>query len=63
MERLHYPPIKQFRVRNGACEITDPWSMAKVTASSPAIEVMTDLRRIPRRPSPTICRWLRPITA
>ncbi len=47
MERLHYPPIKQFRVRNGACEITDPWSMAKVTASSPAIEVMTDLRRIP----------------
>lgn len=47
MERLHYPPIKQFRVRNGACEIADPWSMAKVTASSPAIEVMTDLRRIP----------------
>lgn len=47
MERLHYPPIKQFRVRNGACEITDPWSMTKVTASSPAIEVMTDLRRIP----------------
>ena len=47
MERLHYPPIKQFRVRSGACEITDPWSMAKVTASSPAIEVMTDLRRIP----------------
>jgi CBS domain-containing protein len=47
MERLHYQPIKQFRVRSGACEITDPWSMAKVTASSPAIEVMTDLRRIP----------------
>lgn len=47
MERLHYQPIKQFRVRGGACEITDPWSMAKVTASSPAIEVMTDLRRIP----------------
>ena len=47
MERLHYQPIKQFRVRSGACEITDPWSLAKVTASSPAIEVMTDLRRIP----------------
>ncbi len=47
MERLHYQPIKQFRVRSGVCEISDPWSMAKVTASSPAIEVMTDLRKIP----------------
>lgn len=46
MERLHYQPIKQFSVRSGTCEITDPWSTAKVTAASPAIEVMTDLRRI-----------------
>lgn len=47
MERLHYQPIQQFRLRSGACEITDPWSTVKVTMSSPAIEVMTDLRRIP----------------
>ncbi len=47
MERLHYPPIKQFRVQRGSCEVTDAWSVAKVGLSSPAIEVMTDLRRIP----------------
>ncbi|MDD2669248.1 MULTISPECIES: CBS domain-containing protein [Zoogloea] len=47
MERLYYQPITQFRVKSGSCEITDAWSLAKVTASSPAIEVMTDLRRIP----------------
>ncbi len=47
MERLHYQPIKQFRVSGGSCDITDAWSMARVTLSSPAIEVMTDLRRIP----------------
>ena len=46
MERLHYQPINQFRVKSGSCEITNAWSLAKVTASSPAIEVMTDLRRI-----------------
>ena len=47
MERLHYQPIKQFRVSGGSCDITDAWSMARVTLASPAIEVMTDLRRIP----------------
>src|SRR5574343_1245042 len=47
MERLHYQPIKQFRVSGGRCDITDAWSMARVTLASPAIEVMTDLRRIP----------------
>ena len=47
MERLHYQPIKQFRVKRGACSVADAWSVTKVTASSPAVEVMTDLRRIP----------------
>lgn len=47
MERLSYQPISQFRVKSGTCGIADAWSLAKVTASSPAIEVMTDLRRIP----------------
>jgi len=47
MERLHYQPIKQFRVSGGSCDITDAWSMAGVTLSSPAIEVRTDLRRSP----------------
>ncbi|MBS0370048.1 MAG: CBS domain-containing protein [Proteobacteria bacterium] len=47
MERLHYQPIRQFRVKSGTCEVADAWSLTKVVASSPAIEVMTDLRRIP----------------
>ncbi|MBN9695072.1 MAG: CBS domain-containing protein [Zoogloea sp.] len=47
MERLNYQPIKQFRVKSGTCEVADAWTLTKVTAASPAIEVMTDLRRIP----------------
>lgn len=47
MERLHYQSIRQFRVKSGTCEVADAWSLTKVVASSPAIEVMTDLRRIP----------------
>lgn len=47
MDRLHYQSLKQFRVSGGSCDIADAWSLARVTLSSPAIEVMTDLRRIP----------------
>jgi CBS-domain-containing membrane protein len=47
MERLHYQPIGQFKVKSGSCTVAEAWSLAKVAADSPAIEVMTDLRRIP----------------
>lgn len=47
MERMHYQPISQFKVSRGTCAVAEAWGLTRVTASSPAVEVMTDLRRIP----------------
>ncbi|NTV09874.1 MAG: CBS domain-containing protein [Zoogloea sp.] len=47
MVREHYGPMQQSKVTGGICEIADAWTVTRVSADSPAIEVMTDLRRIP----------------
>lgn len=47
MESQHYRQLPQSKLRAGAAyHLPDPASAAPVTADSPAVEVMTDLRRI-----------------
>jgi len=47
MIRDHYVPLAQAKLNSQTCFVADAWSPAMVTLDSPAIEVMTDLRRVP----------------
>lgn len=47
MIRENYVPLAQAKLNAAECKLADAWSPAHVTLDSPALEVMTDLRRIP----------------
>lgn len=46
MERAHYAPLKLAAIDANRCEVVDAGRTRKVTADSPAIDVMTDLRLV-----------------
>lgn len=46
MERAHYAPMNLVAIAESRCEVIDAGRTRKVSADSPAIDVMTDLRLV-----------------
>src|SRR5690606_18543283 len=47
MERPSYKPLAQAAIASGGCHLLDAHNPVPVRADSPALEVMTDLSKIP----------------
>jgi CBS-domain-containing membrane protein len=47
MERPNYSPLSQFAMASSGCSVLDAHNLPPVRADSPALDVMTDLAKIP----------------